>query len=31
MVDSLNFIDPDNVYSLVGSDDEDFEDDEVYE
>ncbi|AFY48886.1 hypothetical protein Nos7524_3083 [Nostoc sp. PCC 7524] len=31
MVDALNIIDPDNVYSLVGSDDEDFEDDEVYE
>ncbi|MCC5640489.1 hypothetical protein LC593_32610, partial [Nostoc sp. CHAB 5844] len=31
MVDALNAIDPDNTYSLVGLDDEDFEDDEVYE
>ncbi|ALF51856.1 hypothetical protein ACX27_01750 [Nostoc piscinale CENA21] len=31
MVDILNSTDPDNTYSLVGFDDEDFEDDEVYE
>ncbi|OCQ96066.1 hypothetical protein BCD64_11960 [Nostoc sp. MBR 210] len=31
MVDILNKTDPDNTYSLVGFDDEDFEDDEIYE
>ncbi|MCC5641332.1 hypothetical protein LC593_37170 [Nostoc sp. CHAB 5844] len=31
MVDALNAIDPDNTYSLVGWDDEDFEDDDIYE
>ncbi|BAY16903.1 hypothetical protein NIES21_27370 [Anabaenopsis circularis NIES-21] len=31
MVDALNAIDPNNTYSFVGFDDEDFEDDEVYE
>ncbi|MCC5606657.1 hypothetical protein LC612_07615 [Nostoc sp. CHAB 5834] len=30
MVDSLNIIDPENTYSLVGYDDE-FDEDEVYE
>ena len=30
MVDALNIIDPESTYSLV-SDDEDFEDDDIYE